>query len=36
MVKFWVRGERIKVFVVICVEYLSHSHASLSSGMEAC
>lgn len=36
MAKSWVRGERIKVFVVICVKYLSHSHVSLSSGMEAC
>lgn len=36
VVKSWVSDERIKVFVVICVKYLSHIHVSLSSGMEAC
>jgi len=33
--KSCVGGERLGVFVVICVEYRSHSHISLSNGMEA-
>lgn len=34
MAKSWVGGERIKVFVVVCVEYILYSNVSLLSGME--